>query len=103
MRVRQGHVPTAYVKAGLTVVLYVRQSRGFEEASRSHVWRLKKALYGLELADREWNFEIINFSSSMDSVNNDTCVYTHPTSGLIVLTYVHGILIAHHDEQMLER
>ncbi|KAE9052152.1 Retrovirus-related Pol polyprotein from transposon TNT 1-94 [Phytophthora rubi] len=103
MRVRQGDVPTAYVKAGLSEVLYVRQPRGFEEASRSHVWRLKNALYGLKQAGREWNQELNNFliEYGLRPTREDSCVYTHPTNELIVLIYVDDILIGYNDEQVL--
>ncbi|GMF34430.1 unnamed protein product [Phytophthora fragariaefolia] len=41
MRIRQGDVPLAYVKAGLSETIYVRQPHGFEEGSLTKVWRLK--------------------------------------------------------------
>jgi hypothetical protein len=101
MRVRQGDVPTAYVKAGLTEVIYMRQPRGFEEGGRSKVWRLKKALYGLKQAGREWNSEINGFLVELGFIptREDPCVYTHPTNNLIVLVYVDDILIGYQDER----
>ncbi|GMF37740.1 unnamed protein product [Phytophthora fragariaefolia] len=95
MRVRQGDVPTAYVKAGLTEVLYVRQPRGFEEGSRTKVWRFKKALYGLNQAGREWNVALNKFlvDYGLIPTREDACVYIHPTNNLIVLIYVGDILI----------
>uniref|UniRef100_H3G5Z8 Reverse transcriptase Ty1/copia-type domain-containing protein n=1 Tax=Phytophthora ramorum TaxID=164328 RepID=H3G5Z8_PHYRM len=77
----------------MSEVLYVRQPRGFEEVSRSHVWRLKKALYGLKQAGREWNVELNSclIEYGLCSTREDPCVYTHPTNELIVLIYVDDI------------
>ncbi|GMG18240.1 unnamed protein product [Phytophthora fragariaefolia] len=96
-RVRQGDVPTAYVKTGLTEVLYIRQPRGFEEGSRTKVWRLKKALYGLKQAGREWNVALNKFlvGYGLIPTREDACVYIHPTNNLIVLVYVDDILIGY--------
>ncbi|KAG3001119.1 hypothetical protein PC120_g20474 [Phytophthora cactorum] len=100
MRVRQGDVPTAYVKAVLAEVIYVRQPRGFEEASQPHVWRQKKALYGIKQAGREWNVELNKFliSYGLKPTREDACVYVHPVDELIVLVYVDDILIDYRDE-----
>ncbi|KAE8912640.1 hypothetical protein PF003_g3708 [Phytophthora fragariae] len=103
MRVRQGDVPTAYVKAGLKETIYVRQPKGFEEGSPTSVWRLKKALYGLKQAGREWNAELNGFllHCGLVPTREDPCVYIHPTKALIVLIYVDDLLIGYHDEATL--
>ncbi|KAF4145511.1 Reverse transcriptase (RNA-dependent DNA polymerase) [Phytophthora infestans] len=60
--IRQGDVPTAFVKANLRELVYVKQPRGFEEGEPGQVWLLRKALYGLKQAGREWYIELDNFA-----------------------------------------
>ncbi|GMF31060.1 unnamed protein product [Phytophthora fragariaefolia] len=86
MRVRQGDVPTAYVKAGLTEVLYVQQPRGFEEGSR-----------------RRWNVELNKFlvDYGLIPTREDACVYIHPTNNLIMLIYVDDIPIGYKSDKSM--
>lgn len=103
-RVRQGDVPTAYVKAGLSETIYVRQPKGFEEGEPGQVWLLGKALYGLKQAGREWNAELDAFLRAIGFVPTiaDPCVYTNPDKMLIVLVYVDDILIGYENTKDME-
>lgn len=103
MRVRQGDVPSAYVKARLKETIFARQPKGFEEGIPTSVWRLNKALYGLKQAGREWNAELDSFLRHYGLIptREDPCVYIHPTKELIVLIYVDDLLIGYQDEATL--
>ncbi|KAE8999688.1 hypothetical protein PR002_g18388 [Phytophthora rubi] len=100
LRVCQCDVPSAYVKARLDTVIYMRQLPGFEIGGRGMVWRLKKALYSLKQAGKEWYDEIDAFFTAQGLVatREDKCVYKLPDSSIIVLLYVDDILIGYSDE-----
>lgn len=92
------------MKARLKEVIYVRQPKGFDEGSRTKVWRLKKALYGLKQAGREWNAELNAFlvEYGLIPTREDRCVYIHPDHVLIVLIYVDDTLVGYRDESVMQ-
>ena len=87
--IRQGYVPTAYVKANLIEEIYVKHPKGFEEGEPGQYWLLKKALYGLKQSGREWNVELDSYlkERGMKPTHEDPCIYTHPVNLLIVVVY----------------
>ncbi|KAE8985413.1 hypothetical protein PR002_g22645 [Phytophthora rubi] len=101
IHIRQGDVPTAFVKANLREVIYVKQPKGFEEGEPGQVWLLHKALYGLKQAGREWYIELDEFLRSQGLVptREDPCVHKHPAKLLVVLVYVDDILIGYKNEE----
>jgi hypothetical protein len=105
LQVCQCDVPSAYVKASLDTVIYMRQLPGFEIEGKGKVWRLKKALYGLKQAGREWHDEVNSFlvAYGLIATREDACVYTFPDSSLIVLLYVDDILVGYSDKQEMLR
>ena len=108
MYLRQGDVPSAYVKAPLDEEIYMSQVRGFEEPGKEqHVWRLRKALYGLRQAGRQWNIEINAFlcDYGLTATSGDHCIYfKRYTDGImIVCLYVDDILIGHPSEERVLR
>jgi hypothetical protein len=105
MVIRQGDVPAAHLKAAVKETIYVKQVKGFEKESR--VWLLKKALYGLRQAGREWNKKIDSYLEVYDlkATTGEACMYYMLVDGglLLVCLYVDDILFAHPQKEPVLR
>ncbi|KAE9281721.1 hypothetical protein PR003_g27595 [Phytophthora rubi] len=108
MVIRQGDVPTAYLKAAVKETIYVKQVKKFEKPGEENkVWLLKKALYGLRQAGREWNNEIDSYlkSYALKATTGEACLYYMQVDGglLLVCLYVNDIPVAHPQEEPVLR
>lgn len=70
------------------------------------VGRLKKSLYGLKKAPRQWykKFDSFMMSHEYTRTNEDHCVYVNIFSGnkfIILLLYVDHMLIVGQDKKMI--
>nr|GEU69873.1 hypothetical protein [Tanacetum cinerariifolium] len=67
MTIYQMDVNTAFLNGGLSEVVYVSQPEGFvDQDNPTHVYRLKKALYGLMQALRAWYDMLSSFILSQE-------------------------------------
>lgn len=95
--VRQLDIETAYLNAPVDEDIYMRQVPGFELPGNK-VLKLKRSLYGLKQAGRNWNTTLTEFliSIGMTKSSIDPCLfYFHDTDGKIALlsVYVDDIII----------
>lgn len=69
------------------------------------VWRLKKALYGMKQAGKEWHDEVNAFFAAYGLVatRESACVYTLPDNSLIVALYVDDILSGYSDDHAMQK
>lgn len=106
MELRQFDITTAFLHALLHTKLYMQQVPGYIDTLQKHlVCYLKKALYGLRQANREWNQCIDVFLKAFQLIQSsaDTCVYFSDHAGcrlLIMLFVDDGLMISNNSAQM---
>jgi hypothetical protein len=79
--------------------VYIEQPRGFEVSGKeSHVYRLKKALYGLKEASRAWYSRINGYLQSMGFTKSEENLNLHhifvQSNRLILVLYVDDLFLA---------
>ena len=95
-------VKTAFLNGDLEEEVYMRQLEGFISEGNDHlVCKLKKSIYGLKQASRQWYLKFHNVISSFGFTKNimDQCIF-HKISGskiIFLVLYVDDILLASSD------
>ena len=99
-------VRTAFLNGDLNENVYMAQPEGFVVEGKEHMGcRLKKSIYGLKQASRQWYLKfdgiIRNFGFKENEVDN--CIYIKVKGGkfIILILYVDDILLASSDKNML--
>ena len=92
-------VKTTFLNGELGEEVYMQQPQGFEDKGKKHmVCKLKKSIYGLKQASREWylkfNEVIISFGFKENIV--DQCIYLKESGSewILLVLYVDDILLA---------
>ena len=99
-------VKTAFLNEELEEEVYMKQPEGFPSSDGEQlVCKLKKSIYGLKQASRQWYLKFHNIVSSFVFVENvmDQCIY-HKISGsqvCFLVLYVDDILLATNDKGLL--
>lgn len=101
MNIVQFDVKTAFLHGNLDEAIYMEQPSGFAENDK--VCLLKKSLYGLKQASRQWNKRIVQFLKNFGFKQSwvDSCVFTYEIDNDItyLLLYVDdGLLCGNNDE-----
>ena len=93
LEVDQMDVKTTFLHGNLEETIYMKQPRGFESSNANQVCLLKKSLYGLRQAPRQWNLRFDEFLTRIGFTKScyDPCVYYN--GQLYLLLYVDDILI----------
>nr|CAD1837132.1 unnamed protein product [Ananas comosus var. bracteatus] len=103
LELEQLDIKTAFLHGDLDEEIYMFQPEGFVEANPNLVCKLKKGLYGLKQASRQWykKFDSFMQDEGYKRCDFDHCVYfrgsTHD-SFTILLLYVDDMLIASNDQ-----
>lgn len=97
-------INSAYLYAKLNEEIYIEQPEGFiERGKENFVMKLKKALYGLHQAGREWYFELDNvfLELGFEKVKDSNCIYMYKNE-VLILVYVDDLAIFSENRNSLE-
>ena len=106
LELHQMDVKTAFLNGDLEEDVYMDQPVGFIEEGKEHmVCKLKKSIYGLKQASRQWylkfNDTIVSFGFKENIV--DRCIYLKVSGSkfIFLILYVDDILLATNDLGLL--
>ena len=99
-------VKTAFLNGELEEEVYMKQPEGFSSNVGEHlVCKLKKSIYGLKQASRQWYLKFHGIISSFGFEENvmDQCIYQKVSGRRIcfIILYVDDILLASNDKGLL--
>ena len=106
LELHQMDVKTAFLNGELEEEVYMKQPEGFSSSAGEHlVCKLKKSIYGLKQASRQWYLRFHEVISSFGFVENvmDQCIYQKVSGSKIcfLVLYVDDILLATNDKGLL--
>ena len=102
----QMDVKTSFLNGSLAEEVYMKQPEGFEEKGKEKlVYRLKKSIYGIKQASRQWYIKFNDTITSFGFKENivDQCIYLKISGSkfIILVLYVDDILLASSDPVLL--
>lgn len=108
LELHQMDVKTAFLNGDLEENVYTKQPKGFiMEGKEEMGCRLKKSIYGLKQASRQWYLKFNETIKSFGFKENieDNCVYAKFKSGkyIFLILYVDDILLASSDVSLLQK
>ncbi|WVZ07203.1 hypothetical protein V8G54_020549 [Vigna mungo] len=106
LELHQMDVKTAFLNGDLEEEVYMDQPEGFTMTGRENlVCKLKKLIYGLKQASRQWYLKFNDSITSYGFIENtvDRCIYIKVSGSkfVILVLYVDDILLAANDIGML--
>ena len=99
-------VKTTFLNGELEEEVYMKQPEGFPSSDGEQlVCKLKKSIYGLKQASRQWYLKFHNIISSFGFVENvmDQCIYLKVSGSKVcfLVLYMDDILLATNDKSLL--
>ncbi|RVW60687.1 Retrovirus-related Pol polyprotein from transposon TNT 1-94 [Vitis vinifera] len=106
LELQQMDVKTTFLNGELEEKVYMKQPEGFPSSDGEQlVCKLKKSIYGLKQASRQWYLKFHNIISSFGFVENvmDQCIYLKVSGSKVcfLVLYVDDILLATNDKGLL--
>ena len=106
LELQQMDVKTIFLNSDLEDEVYMKQPEGFSFREGEHlVCKLKKSIYGLKQASRQWYYKFHGVSTSFGFVENpmDQCIYQKVSGSktCFLVLYVDDILLATNDKGMM--
>jgi len=106
-KILQIDINASYLNAKLTEDIYMKPPEGYNNGSNQGYWKLKRALYSLIQAGRQWNDDLNNSLLEMNSrrLVSEPCIYIKENETkemiCIITVYVYDILIIGKDKDVL--
>jgi hypothetical protein len=102
----QMDVKTTFLNGHLFEVMYMEQPDGFQVNGKQHmVCKLKRSIYGLKQASRQWylKFDEIVTSCGVKENIGDQCIYLKASGSryIFLVPYVDDILLAENNNELL--
>jgi hypothetical protein len=88
MELHQMDVKTAFLNGDLDETIYMAQPEGFAIKVKEHMGcRLRKSIYGLKQASRQWNLKFDQVIKRFEFRKNevDSCIYVKFKGGKLVI------------------
>ena len=106
IELHQMDMMTTFLNGDLDKNVYMSQSIGFEEVGKKHmVCKLKKSIYGLNKASRQWDLKFDEVAIMIGFKENivDQCIYMKVSGRkyIFLVLYVDNILLATNDTGLL--
>ena len=106
LELHQMDVKTAFLNGSLEEEVYMDQPEGFSTKGKEHmVCKLKKSIYGLKQASRQWYLKFNDTITSFGFTENtvDRCIYLKVSGSkfIFLILYVDDILLASSDLGLL--
>lgn len=104
---RQLDFVTAFLNGHLDEEVYVEIPVGVNSGAgdRNRVWKLNRALYGLDNASKVWNDTLESFfvHVGFSPLKSCPCIYSNVDNSVFVLVYVDDLLIASTDDVPIKK
>ncbi|KAL9251426.1 Retrovirus-related Pol polyprotein from transposon TNT 1-94-like protein [Drosera capensis] len=106
MELHQMDMKMTFLNGDLEEKVYMKQPEGFPSSEGEHlVCKLKKSIYGLKQASRQWYLKFHDVVFSFDFVENikDDCIYQKISKSKIcfLMLYIDDILLVSNDKGLL--
>ena len=91
-------IKTAFLNGDLDETIYMRPPEGFPTSEPGQVWKLRKSIYGLKQAARQWYKKLKEALTSIEFVqlddDNAVFILRTPTTIVIIAAHVDDMLLA---------
>ena len=106
LELHQMDVKTAFLNGDLHEEVYMDQPKGFQDKGKTHmVCKLKKSIYGLKQASRQWYLKFHEILITFGFKENlmDQCIYLKISGSkiCIIVLYVDDMLLAINNMRMI--
>jgi hypothetical protein len=100
-------ISSAFLNGDLEEDIYMKQPQGFEQFGPDYVCKLKKSIYGLKQAARQWNKKLHTtmLQIGYKRMESDRSVYVYARDGVLVIipVFIDDITLAGNSEEMLDK